>query len=303
MGKIVIIGSSNTDLVVRTQHIPQPGETVMGDHFMIAAGGKGANQAVAAKRLGGDVIFVAKLGRDTFGDNTYNSLVAEGFAPEFLLRDQTASSGVALINVGAGGENSIVVASGSNFSFTKEDIDNVADEIRAADIVLLQLEIPMDIVRYIVDIAYEAGVKVVLNPAPAALLDDDMLSKLYMVTPNETEVCGLCYDAGNDVEENARLLLSKGVRNVIVTLGECGSLIANSEASWTVPAYRVSAVDTTAAGDTFNGALCVALASGKALDDAVRFATKASAISVTRAGAQMSIPALDEVENFENLKL
>lgn len=298
MGKIVIIGSSNTDLVVKSAQIPVAGQTILGDSFKVVAGGKGANQAVAAKRLGGDVVFVTKLGKDSFGDNTCKALVEEGFNPEYIFRDEEAASGVALINVSASGENSIVVAPGANFTFTKEDIDSVADQVRSAEIVLLQLEIPMEIVRYVVDLAYSNGVKVVLNPAPAAPLDDDLLSKLYIITPNETESGCLCRESSEDVESNARMLLSKGVKNVIVTLGGNGSLLMTPNGSMVIPALKVDAVDTTAAGDTYNGALCVALASGKTLHDAVVFATKASAISVTREGAQPSLPTLEEVENF-----
>lgn len=298
MGKIVIIGSSNTDLVVKSAKIPVAGQTILGENFKVVAGGKGANQAVAAKRLGGDVVFVTKLGRDSFGDNTCKALVEEGFNPEFIFRDEKAASGVALINVSSSGENSIVVAPGANFTFTREDIDSVANQIISADIVLLQLEIPMEIVRYVVDFAYSNGVKVVLNPAPAAHLDDDLLSKLYLVTPNEIESGCLCGESSENVEINARTLLSKGVGNVIVTLGENGSLLMTHEGSKIIPALKVNAVDTTAAGDTYNGALCVALASGKTLSEAVVFATKASAISVTREGAQPSVPTLEEVENF-----
>lgn len=299
MGRIIVIGSSNTDMVVKSLHIPAAGETVIGDNFMVASGGKGANQAVAAKRLGGDVVFVTKLGRDFFGDNTFDSLVGEGFDPDYILRDDASASGVALINVDSKGENSIVVAPGANYSFTEQDVDSLRGLLETADYVLLQLEIPMDIVRRIVDMAYLCGVKVILNPAPAAHLDDELLSKLYMITPNETECMFLCGCAEKDICACAGKLLDKGVKNVIVTLGGKGSLLLNEEGAVTVPACKVKAVDTTAAGDTYNGALCVALARGMSIVDAIGFATKAAAISVTRPGAQPSVPTLDEVESFK----
>lgn len=298
MGKIVIIGSSNTDLVVKTEHIPASGETVMGNNLMIASGGKGANQAVAAKRLGGDVVFVAKLGKDFFGDNIFSLLMEEGFAPQYLMREEDSASGVALVTVDKAGENCIVVATGANYYWTKNDVDRVREEISTAEIVLLQLEIPMDIVRYIVDIAYSFGVKVILNPAPVACLDDDLLAKLYMITPNEAECRRIC-GTEDDFVRNAKVLLDKGVKNVVVTLGGKGSAIVSRNGVKMIPARKVKVVDTTAAGDTFNGALCVALAGGRELEDAVRFATDAAAISVTRPGAQPSVPTLDEVNNFK----
>ena len=295
MEKIMVIGSSNTDLLIKTNRIPDPGETVLGGTFMMNAGGKGANQAVAVARIGGGVKFVAKIGDDMFGQRSLESYARDGIDISYIIKDGAAPSGMALITVDAAGENCIVVAPGANDRLTPADIDAVADAIR-------RLEIPMPAVEYAAAIAREAGTKVILNPAPAAVLSDGLLSGLYMITPNRSEsqlLTGVVVDGWEGAERAADVLLARGVRNVVVTLGSLGALVRSGEVSERIPAHRVDAVDTTAAGDVFNGALCVGLAEGRTLVEAVRFATRASAISVTRMGAQSSIPTRAELDSLD----
>lgn len=299
MKKIVVIGSSNTDLVIKTGRIPDPGETVLGGTFMMTAGGKGANQAVAVARLGGDVKFVAKVGDDMFGNRSLEGYSRDNIDTSNIIKDGATPSGVALITVDEKGENCIVVAPGANNMLTCADIDAVGDIIRGADYLLMQLEIPMEVIEYAAAIASEAGVKVILNPAPAAELSEGLLKKLYMITPNRSEsrmLTGVAISDWESAEKAADNLIAKGVENVVITLGSMGSFIKNHVVKESVPALKVDAVDTTAAGDVFNGALLVGLAEDKGLVDAVRFATRAAAISVTRMGAQPSIPARSELE-------
>ena len=297
MSKIVIIGSSNVDLTVRTSHIPSKGETIFGAAPQTAFGGKGANQAVAVSRLGGDVSFITKVGADSYGNMMAENLVKEGIAAETVIRDAAAPSGVAWICVDDNGDNSIIVMPGANCTMTKEDIVPFLSLIKEADYLLMQLETPLEVVEHAASIAYENGVKVVLNPAPAQPLSDDLLSKTYLLTPNEKECRLLCGETvSDDVRTNAETLLAKGVKNVIVTLGEKGSLLSNASGQAEVPAVKVNAVDTVAAGDTYNGALVVALSEGKTMTEAMAFATKASAIAVTRFGAQPSVPYRSEIK-------
>lgn len=281
--------------------MPRPGETLLGGDFMMAAGGKGANQAVAIARLGSPVRFIAKVGCDMFGDRAVGQYAAEGIDTSTILRDSDAPSGVALITVDGAGENSIVVAGGANNKLTVADVDSMRGHIESAEYLLMQLEVPMPVIEHAAAIAFDAGVKVILNPAPAAKLSDGLLSKCYMLTPNETEcgiIAGVPVGTCEQAEAAAEMLIAKGVQNVIVTLGSKGSLYKSATERVLIPAHRVKAVDTTAAGDTYNGALCVALSEGRSICEAAAFATKASAISVTRAGAQPSLPTRDEVENF-----
>ncbi len=293
--KILVIGSSNTDMTVMTERQPLPGETVLGGHFKMGAGGKGANQAVAAKRLGGDVSFICKVGNDLFGNNAIEHYRQEGLDISKVMRCETPS-GVALITVDENAENSIVVACGANAMITADDIDAVADEIRSAGILLLQLEIPVPAVVRAAKIASEAGVYVVLNPAPATALPEEIYNYIDLFIPNQTEIA-LLTGCSPDTEEGQKTgvetLFSRGVRNVILTKGSKGSMLVQ-EGDWNsrmdVPAKKVSAVDTTAAGDTFCGALCVALSEGKTMAEAVEFATTASALTVQKLGAQESIP-------------
>lgn len=300
MNKIIVIGSSNTDMVVRSERLPRPGESVIGGGFMMAGGGKGANQAVAVARMGHRVIFTAALGRDMFGDAAVSSYQRFGIDTSYIVR-KDAPSGVALIMVDSAGQNSISVALGANNSLSTEDIRGVLEQVEKDDIVLLQLEVPMATVDAAVDIAAAKGARVVLNPAPAAVVSEQTLSKLYLITPNQTEAQTL---TGIEVKDEAtaslaaQVLCSRGVGRVVITMGNLGAYLYEEGRGEIIEARNVAAVDTTAAGDVYNGALCAALAEGKSLREALAFATKASAISVTRVGAQPSVPTREEVDNF-----
>lgn len=301
--KILVIGSSNTDMTVRSKVLPGPGETIIGDGFRMGQGGKGANQAVAAKKLGGDVTFVCKLGRDMFGENALRHYRSIGLDTSLILHSEQPS-GVALITVDGEAENSIVVASGANEDLGVEDVKSVAPIIRDARILLLQLEIPMTSVLEAARIAFEAGVKVVLNPAPAAVLPDELLKYVSILVPNQSEsscISGIEVKDMDSAVAAAGAIRKRGIEEVIITLGARGSLVCDGSVSF-VPALKVKAVDTTAAGDTFCAGLCVALSEGLTLAEAVRFATAASSVSVQRVGAQDSIPSRDEVDRiFLNL--
>ncbi|WP_418983530.1 ribokinase [Alistipes sp.] len=293
MNKILVIGSSNIDLIARVRQLPRPGETVGEALFMQANGGKGANQAVAAARLGGDVGFVSSLGSDAAAAVLREQFAADGIDTSTLMTVDDIPTGTALIFVSEDGENSIAVAPGANRRLTRERIDAVADRIAGADYLLLQLEIPLDTVAYAVELAHRAGTKVVLNPAPAMPLPDELLRQVHLITPNRTEaetLTGRAVHTVDDAAEAAGILLGKGVGQVIVTLGADGALIRTPEQTEHVPAPHVTPVDTTAAGDVFNGALLVALSERKSLSDAVRFAARCASVSVTRMGAQTSIP-------------
>ena len=300
MNKIIVIGSSNTDMVVRSERLPRPGESVIGGGFMMAGGGKGANQAVAVARMGHRVIFTAALGRDMFGDAAVSSYQRFGIDTSYIVR-KDAPSGVALIMVDSAGQNSISVALGANNSLSTEDIRGVLEQVEKDDIVLLQLEVPMATVDAAVDIAAAKEARVVLNPAPAAMVSEQTLSKLYLITPNQTEAQTL---TGIEVKDEAtaslaaQVLCSRGVGRVVITMGNLGAYLYEEGRGEIIEARKVAAVDTTAAGDVYNGALCAALAEGKSLREALTFATKASAISVTRVGAQPSVPTREEVDNF-----
>lgn len=304
MSKIVVIGSSNTDLVVNTDRAPEGGETVLGNGFVVNHGGKGANQAVAVSRIGGTVSFISKVGNDTFGSQMRRHYEDEGMDVSYVLVDALAPSGVALIIVDGKAENRIVVAPGANGNLAEEDIDKAGLAVEKSEFVLLQLEIPMTTVEYAVRMAASLGKKVIVNPAPACPLSEELLRDVYLITPNETEagiLTGITIVDNDSAIKAAEALLGLGVQNVVITLGEKGALVYNVEVSMFVPAYQVKAVDTTAAGDVFNGALAVALSEGRTLPDAARFACAASAISVTRMGAQNSVPSRDELDNYINI--
>lgn len=296
--KILVIGSSNTDMTVKTDRLPAPGETVLGGVFTMGHGGKGANQAVAAKRLGGDVSFVCKVGKDLFGENSVQNYDREGIDTSHIIYSDKPS-GVALINVDAEAENSISVASGANMDFTPEDIRRTGDVIRESGILLLQLEIPVGTVLEAARTASEAGTFVVLNPAPACDLPEELYRHVSLMIPNETEasqMSGIQVRDLDTAEAAARVLVGRGAGNVIITLGARGALIYGKDGAVHIPSRKVEAVDTTAAGDTFCGALCVALSEGRSLQQAAVFASAASSIAVTRSGAQESIPQRDETD-------
>ena len=300
MNKIIVIGSSNTDMVVRAEHLPRAGESVIGGDFMMAGGGKGANQAVAVARMGHRVLFVAAVGNDIFGNAAIEGYKNFGIDTSLIVR-KNEPSGVALIMVDGAGQNSISVALGANNFLSAQDVAPALETIEAGDIVLLQLEIPMATVDACVATAAAKGARVILNPAPAAIVSNDTLSKLYLITPNQTEAQTLTGIEVTDIasaELAAQKLVSQGVERVVITMGSQGAYLYEDGKGVLVPAHKVNAVDTTAAGDVYNGALCAALAEGATLTDALHFAAKASAISVTRAGAQPSIPTRAEVDNF-----
>jgi len=298
---IVVVGSSNTDMIIKLDRIPRPGETILGGEFVTAAGGKGANQAVGAARAGGRVTFIARVGRDMFGDQAVAGFVKDGIDVRHVFRDPTAPSGVALIFVAKDGENSIAVAGGANSRLTPADVRKAAKAIAGASAVVMQLETPLETVQAAADLAARARVPVILNPAPARPLPDRLLRKVSILTPNETEAELLTGIKVNDEAAAARAaekLRERGVGTVILTLGARGAFITDGAGQQLVPGFKVKAVDTTAAGDVFNGALAVALAEGQTLAAAARFANAAGAISVTRLGAQPSAPTRKEIEKF-----
>jgi ribokinase len=299
--RIVVIGSSNTDMVIRTKNLPRPGETVLGGTFFMNAGGKGANQAVACARLGGAVTFVCKTGNDVFGHQAYQLFDDEGIDPSYVFSDPKNPSGVALILVDDNAENSIAVASGSNSNLVTADIDNSLDAIENSEIVLMQLEIPIKTIEYAAQIAKSRGKMVILNPAPAPTepLPLSILKNIDLITPNETEaelISGIPVVDETSAIAAAKRMAELGVKKIIITMGSKGAMLYEDGEAELIPSIRVKAVDTTAAGDCFNGALTIAISEGRSLKDAVLFANRAAAISVTRPGAQVSMPYRHEVD-------
>lgn len=295
---ILVIGSSNTDMVIKAEKFPLPGETILGGKFFMFPGGKGANQAVAAARLGGLVTFITKIGNDIFGKQALQQFKKEGINTSFILSDAENPSGVALITVDSKGENSIVVAQGANGTLSPDDIHKAEDEFKKIEILLLQLEIPIQTVLRASAYAAKLGKKVILNPAPALPLPEELFKSLYIITPNKSEteaLSGVEIKDTKSIHNAAKIIRAKGVANVIVTLGANGAFILNDDGDRLIPSPKVEAIDTTAAGDIFNGALAVALAEGNSIDEAVAFANHAAAISVTKMGAQASAPYRNEM--------
>jgi ribokinase len=301
MADIVVVGSLNMDLVIKTERMPQPGETIRGSDFQTIPGGKGANQAVAAARLGSQVAMAGRVGNDGFGPALIANLSEQGVDTSNVLVDADAPTGIALIVVDQSGENSIVVASGANLSVSPQDVDALAGLLPRAKLLLLQFEVPLESVERAATMAARHGVKVILNPAPAQAAPPRLLSQVDYLVPNETEACLLTGVEVKDLasaEEAARKLLGQGIPVVIVTLGEKGALVVTSEQAFHVPARQVEAVDTTAAGDAFIGGLAVALTKGFSLEEAVRYATCAGTLAATKFGAQTSLPSAEEVQAF-----
>lgn len=307
MKNIVVIGSSNTDMVVKTSHLPAGGETVLGGDFFMNAGGKGANQAVAAARYGNRVVFVAKTGDDLFGAQVREQMKQDGIITDYVFVDKEHPSGVALITIDKDAENCIVVASGANMYLSPEDIDKAADEIRSADVVLMQLECPVETVAYAARMAAQAGVPVILNPAPAPVepLSTELMQDLYLITPNRSEasrISGIEVTNMESAQRAAKAIYDMGPRNVIITLGSEGSLIYDGAMFMRVEAMKVKAVDTTAAGDTYNGVLASVIAERRSLIEAAGEASIAGAISVTRMGAQPAAPTREEINAMKKRK-
>ena len=300
MKNICVIGSLNMDLVVNVDTMPKPGQTIIGSNFKEVPGGKGANQAVAMARLNGNVSMIGKVGEDGFGQTLINSLKNDKVDTTYIQTSKGAT-GVALIPVDKNAQNSIVVSPGANFEVKEDDIDNNIEAIKNSDIVVLQLETPLNTIKYALNKAKELNKYTILNPAPAVKLDDEIIKNVDLLTPNETEleiISGVSIETEEDIQKAAQIMIEKGVKELIVTLGSKGSLYINKEKSMFKKAYKVEAVDTTAAGDSYTGALAVALSQDKNIEDAMDFASKVGALSVLKEGAQSSLPTLEDVKNF-----
>jgi len=299
--RVTVVGSLNMDLVVRAPRIPRPGETIIGGEFRTVPGGKGANQAVAAARLGAQVAMVGRVGGDAFGGLLLENLAAAGVDHTFVTRDPQAATGVALIEVDDAGQNSIVVVSGANMRLAPADVEAAAAAIGVADVLLLQLESPLETVTRAAQVAHARGVTVILNPAPARPVPAGLLGLVDVLIPNESETAlltGLPVGDQEEAQAAAAALRRMGVATVILTLGERGALLAYEGGAELFPAFDVTPVDTTAAGDAFVGGLAVALAEGRPLREAVRWGNAAGALATTRLGAQPSLPtrqALDDM--------
>lgn len=299
--KVVVVGSFNMDLVVKAGRRPQTGETLMGEEFGLFIGGKGSNQAIAAARLGADVTMIGKLGTDLFGDTLMASHVEEGIHTDYVIRDTEVGTGVASILIDADGDNSIVLVPRANMRLSVEDVERASESIATADVLLLQLEVPVAASQRAAEIAQSNGTTVVLNPAPAQELSDNFLAQVDILVPNEVEtesLSGVGVRTVTDAERAAKVLLGKGFSAVILTLGERGALLLAPDSTQQVPAYAVDVVDTTAAGDAFCGALATGLARGDNLVEAVGFANAVGALAVTVLGAAPSMPTVEQVEGF-----
>jgi ribokinase len=296
--RILVVGSSNVDMIARVPRIPRPGETILGGEFITAAGGKGANQAVAAARAGGDVTFIARVGKDMFGDRSLAGFQRDRINVKYVRRDPRRPSGIALIFVSHSGQNSIAVAPGANAQLSPSDVHRGRTEFERAAVLLAQLEIPLRTVMTALRLAARNRVLTIVNPAPAQRLPEELLRHVSIITPNESEaelMTGIKVTSEVTGMRAAAKLRARGVPTVIITLGAKGALVVNWDGGTLVPGFKVKPVDTTAAGDVFNGALSVALAEGLELRAAVLFANAAAAISVTRMGAQPSAPRRKEI--------
>lgn len=295
-GNILVVGSLNMDLVVNIQRHPQIGETILGGRFATYAGGKGANQAVAAARMGANVRMIGCVGNDGFGAELCRAARQDGIDISYISTNGQEATGIALITVDAQGRNTIVVASGANASLSSRHLRAAQSAFSSADVLITQLESPLETVREALEMASRAGMRVVLNPAPAQLLDGELLSKVDYFIPNEREA--LQVSGAETLDDAIQKLLGWGVQNLIVTLGEKGVLIVSGKRRVTIPAHPVRAIDTVAAGDAFVGAFATGIAQGLGLEEAARLGNAAAAISVTRSGAQPSLPTRAEVDEF-----
>ena len=300
MKKICVIGSLNMDLVVNVDEMPKKGQTLIGNSFKEVPGGKGANQAVAIARLGAEINMIGKVGNDSFGQTLINQLKTDNVNTDHI-HIENCSSGVAMITVDKNAENSIVVAPGANFKVLEEDIDKCIDGIKESEIVVLQLETPINTIKYALEKSKEFNKFTILNPAPAVKLEDDIIKNVDLLTPNETELeilSGVKINCEEDIKKAAQVMIQKGVKQLIVTLGAKGSLYIDKDNMKFKKSYKVKAIDTTAAGDSYTGALAVALSQDKDIEEAMDFASKVGALSVMKEGAQSSLPTLKDVENF-----
>lgn len=298
---ILVVGSTNTDMVIKAEHLPSPGETVLGGSFFMNPGGKGANQAVAAQRLGGKVTFISKTGNDIFGSQSLQLFKEEGLNIDYMVSDVVNPSGIALITIDKKGENCIVVASGANARLLPNDLRIAIKAICNASIVLMQLEIPLETVNFISALAKSNGVNVILNPAPACELPITILKNISIITPNRKEaemISGIKITDITTILQAAVAIRKKGVESVIITLGSEGAFVCTGQIKEIIKAPKVTPVDTTGAGDVFNGALAVAITENRSLKDAVTFASHAAALSVSKFGALSSAPFRKDVDTF-----
>jgi ribokinase len=298
MTDIIVIGSLNADLVVRAPRFPEPGETISGEDLSIVPGGKGANQAVAAARQGASVAMVGRVGDDSFGPTLIQNLQDNQVETANVGTD-VAATGTAIIVVDSSGQNSIVLSPGANGKVTPADVDALS--FQSAKMLLLQLEIPLETVIYAASVARQNGLRVMLNPAPARQLPDSLLADADILIPNESELQLLSGKPVTDTDSAksaAQVLLAKGVKTIIVTLGDNGALLVTGEKTFHIPTFKVEVVDTTAAGDAFIGGLTAALVNGKSLEEAVRYGNASGALATTKFGAQPSLPKRDEVEQL-----
>jgi ribokinase len=302
MNKILVIGSSNTDMVIKTDRLPYPGETIVNGSFMANSGGKGANQAVAAARLGGDVTFITKRGNDLFGNKSIGLLMREAIDTQYIIKDLEHPSGVALITVDSKGRSSGVTAPGANNYLFPENLPDSIFESGKFEILLLQLEIPLSTVEYSVIKANKNGIKIILNPAPVKDIPEGLYKHLWLITPNRKEaeiLSGVNVTGRSSAEKASDFFLEKGVQNVIISMGAEGAFVKSQDYTGIIPAVKIRVVDITAAGDVFNGALTVALAEGNDFRRSVIFANKAASISATRMGAQASAPYRKEISELD----
>ena len=298
--KIYVIGSSNTDMVVKSNFLPKPGETVIGDTFLMNPGGKGANQAVSACKLGADVTFITKVGNDMFGKKAVNNFKKIGIKTDYIRIDKNNSSGVAIIMVDKSGENSISVAPGANNSLTIKDVNFIEEKLNGDDYVLIQLEIPKTVVEYLIEICNKLKVKLILNPAPFQKISDYHLSQVNTITPNEIEteyLSGIKVKDKETAKKASEILINKGIKNIIITMGEKGAFYKSSSFEGLIPTKKVSVIDSTAAGDTFNGALVAGLSMKMDMLTSIDFANNAATYSVTKLGAQSSAPSINDLNN------
>jgi len=299
--KIVVIGSSNVDLLMKMDHLPEKGETVTDAVFMQVYGGKGANQAVAAARAGGNVAFVNCVGEDAYTPQMVKNYLNDGIDTRFVFNEKGMASGHALIMIGGEGMNYLSVAPGANYKLTPAKIDEALPIINEAAMIVMQYEIPEETIKYVIDLANRKDIPVLWNCAPARAFDLSYIPKINILVLNEVEagfLAGMTVENNADAEKAADILIAKGVEKVIITLGSQGAFVVTKNEKVSVPSYKVNAVDTTAAGDTFCGAFSVALVEGKSLKESLQFASAAAAISVTRMGAQPSAPTRVEIDKF-----